>query len=196
MGSSKEDILQAIRKNKPAQTAIAPLPAFSSPKGNLIQLFQESVKLAGGEVLVVEKLEELQNIIRKKFPDVNPQYCIGPAEIIDEKTQFSAVNDPHALEQLELAIFEGKMGVAENGAVWVSEAQLAHRAAPFITQHLVLLLKRDQIVWNMHQAYEKLGKDLPGFGVFIAGPSKTADIEQSLVLGAHGPISLTVFLLH
>ena len=195
MGSSKEDILKAIRKNKPAGTTIAPLPSFSTPKGNLVQLFQESVKLAGGEVLSVEKLEDLKNIIRQKFPDIDSQYCIDPAEIIDTKSQFSEVNDPHELEQLELAIFEGKLGVAENGAVWVNETQLAHRAAPFITQHLVLLLKRDQIVWNMHQAYEKLGKDSPGFGVFIAGPSKTADIEQSLVLGAHGPISLTVFLL-
>ena len=195
MGNSREDILKAIRKNKPTGTPIAPLPAFSSPKGNLIQLFQESVKLAGGEVLTVEKYDDLKNSIRQKFPDVNPQYCIGPAAMLDEKNQFSEVNDPHELEQLELAIFEGNIGVAENGAVWVNEAQMAHRAAPFITQHLVLLLKRNQIVWNMHQAYEKLGKDLPGFGVFIAGPSKTADIEQSLVLGAHGPISLTVFLL-
>ena len=195
MGNSRDDILKAIRKNKPAKTAIAPLPVFSTPKGNLEQLFQESVKLAGGEVLTVEKYDDLKNSIRQKFPDVNSQYCIGPAEIIDTKSQFSAVTDPHELEQLELAIFEGRLGVAENGAVWVNETQLAHRAAPFITQHLVLLLKREQIVWNMHQAYEKLEKDLPGFGVFIAGPSKTADIEQSLVLGAHGPISLTVFLL-
>jgi L-lactate dehydrogenase complex protein LldG len=47
----------------------------------------------------------------------------------------------------------------------------------------------------MHQAYEILGSNLPDFGLFIAGPSKTADIEQSLVLGAHGPVSLIVFLL-
>ena len=195
MGNSKEDILKAIRKNKLAGATIAPLPSFSTPKGNLVQLFQESVKLAGGEVLTVEKYDDLKNIILQKFPDIDSQYCIDPAEIIDTKSQFSEVNDPHELEQLELVIFEGSMGVAENGAVWVNETQLAHRVAPFITQHLVLLLKRDQIVWNMHQAYEKLGNDLPGFGVFIAGPSKTADIEQSLVLGAHGPISLTVFLL-
>ena len=195
MASSKEDILKAIRKNKPGVATIPPLPAFSSPKGNLLQLFQESVNKAGGEVLVVEQYEALKNIIRQKFPDINTQYCIGPAEIIDAKSQLSEVNDPHELEQLELAIFEGQIGVAENGAVWVTGTQLAHRAAPFITQHLVLLLKKKQIVWNMHQAYEKLGNDLPDFGVFIAGPSKTADIEQSLVLGAHGPISLTVFLL-
>ena len=47
----------------------------------------------------------------------------------------------------------------------------------------------------MQHAYERIGSSNPNFGTFIAGPSKTADIEQSLVLGAHGPKTLTVFLL-
>ncbi len=195
MGNSREDILNAIRKNKPAKAEITPLPAFDAPKENLLPLFEESVKKGGGEVFPVENYDALKKVIQEKFSSMNPEYCIGPAEIMERKSRFAAINDPHELEQLELAIFESSIGVAENGAMWVSETNLAHRAAPFITQHLVLLLKKDQLVWNMHQAYEKLGSDLPGFGVFIAGPSKTADIEQSLVLGAHGPISLTVFLL-
>jgi L-lactate dehydrogenase complex protein LldG len=52
-----------------------------------------------------------------------------------------------------------------------------------------------EILDNMHQAYERLAFDKPGFGAFISGPSKTADIEQSLVIGAHGPRSLTVFCI-
>ena len=87
------------------------------------------------------------------------------------------------------------LGVAENGAVWLAESQLVHRAAPFLTQHLAILLDRGQIVWNMHQAYTRLQVDAEAFGVFIAGPSKTADIEQALVIGAHGPRSLTVMLV-
>lgn len=46
----------------------------------------------------------------------------------------------------------------------------------------------------MHQAYKKLSSNAIDFGVFISGPSKTADIEQSLVIGAHGALSLSVFL--
>jgi L-lactate dehydrogenase complex protein LldG len=47
----------------------------------------------------------------------------------------------------------------------------------------------------MHQAYEQISSADYGFGVFLAGPSKTADIEQSLVLGAHGARGLVVFLV-
>ncbi len=195
MGNSREDILKAIRANKPSVSAAKEIPSFPVPSGDLLPLFQEAVSKTGGELVMLTHDKNLKEAIWQKFPGIDPQYCIGPSEIMNAATKFSAVMDPHELEQLELAIFEGKIGVAENGAVWVSEEQLVHRAAPFITQHLVLLIKQDQLVWNMHQAYEILGNKLPDFGLFIAGPSKTADIEQSLVLGAHGPVSLTVFLL-
>ena len=91
--------------------------------------------------------------------------------------------------------FWGEFAVAENGAVWVPDQRMKHRVASFITQHLALIVPGDQIVHNMHQAYDRLNFEATGFGVFISGPSKTADIEPSLVIGAHGARSLTVFLL-
>jgi L-lactate dehydrogenase complex protein LldG len=107
----------------------------------------------------------------------------------------AAVADPHELEDVDMAIAPGEFAVAENGAVWVTDRQVRQRAIFFIPQHLALVVPREQLVHNMHEAYRRLAFDGPGFGVFISGPSKTADIEQSLVIGAHGPRSLTVFLL-
>jgi L-lactate dehydrogenase complex protein LldG len=105
------------------------------------------------------------------------------------------IADPHALETVDFAILPGEFGVAENGAIWVTDRAVRHRALFFIVQHLALVIPARSMVHNMHQAYERLALGEAEFGVFIAGPSKTADIEQSLVIGAHGPRSLTVFCL-
>ena len=69
------------------------------------------------------------------------------------------------------------------------------RAVPFICQQLAVVVSAKTLVATMHQAYDLIGEADYGFGTFIAGPSKTADIEQSLVLGAHGPKSMIAFLL-
>ena len=82
-----------------------------------------------------------------------------------------------------------------DGAIWVNDRQLPLRVLYFIVQHLTLVLPKSEIVDNMHQAYERLRFDNAEFGTFIAGPSKTADIEQSLVIGPHGSRSLTVLII-
>jgi L-lactate dehydrogenase complex protein LldG len=113
---------------------------------------------------------------------------------IADTTLFTSV-DPHDLEDVDLAIIRGHFGVAENSAIWVTNELLGQRVVPFIAQHLAIVIKRSDLLANMHQAYDKIGGLQYEFGTFIAGPSKTADIEQSLVLGAHGPRSLIVFIL-
>jgi L-lactate dehydrogenase complex protein LldG len=103
---------------------------------------------------------------------------------------------PHELMGIDVAILGGEFGVAENGAVWVPGENLGRQRAVFvICEHLVLVLPAGQIVHTMQHAYERIRFERPGFGLFIAGPSKTADIEQSLVIGAHGPRSCTLFLV-
>jgi L-lactate dehydrogenase complex protein LldG len=102
---------------------------------------------------------------------------------------------PHSLQDVEIAVLKAHFGVAENGAVWLTEELMGNRVLPFICQHLMIALSIKDIVANMHKAYERIGGNSYGFGAFIAGPSKTADIEQSLVMGAHGPKTMTVFLM-
>jgi L-lactate dehydrogenase complex protein LldG len=105
----------------------------------------------------------------------------------------AAVEDPHQLETVEVAILPGAFGVAENGAIWVTSAGVKHRALYIIVQHLVLVIPASEIVQTMHAAYARVTLGETDWGAFISGPSKTADIEQSLVVGAHGPRSLNVF---
>ena len=94
--------------------------------------------------------------------------------------------DPHQLEDVDFFVAPGQFGVAENAAVWVTDQGIRHRVLYFLTQHLALVLPTAELVDNMYQAYQRLSFAEPGFGLFLSGPSKTADIEQSLVIGAHG----------
>ena len=105
-----------------------------------------------------------------------------------------SIDDPHALASLDWMIARGEFLVAENGAIWVSGQSLPHRVMLFIAQYLAIIVSRRQIVHQMHEAYQRIGTPEAGFGIFVSGPSKTADIEQSLVLGAHGCRQLQVFL--
>ena len=105
------------------------------------------------------------------------------------------VNDPHELANVDLFVTKSNLAVAENGAIWVKDDQLRERALPFIAQQIAVVVNKENIVATMHDAYDIIADVDYGYAAFIAGPSKTADIEQSLVLGAHGPKTMTVFLM-
>jgi L-lactate dehydrogenase complex protein LldG len=99
------------------------------------------------------------------------------------------------MASIQLFVCEATLGVAENGAVWLPLSRMANRAAFFLVEHTIVVLNRSTLVWDMHEAYACIDVSAEVFGAFVAGPSKTADIEQSLVIGAHGPKSLTILLL-
>jgi L-lactate dehydrogenase complex protein LldG len=101
--------------------------------------------------------------------------------------------DPHAIDGIDVAVVKADFGVAENGAVWLRGDSVPHRALFFLVTHLVAVVERSALVRDMHEAYERVAME--SFGVFVSGPSKTADIEQALVLGAHGPVTMTVYLV-
>jgi L-lactate dehydrogenase complex protein LldG len=109
--------------------------------------------------------------------------------------ELASVPDPHALQDLDVAVLRGEFAVAENGAVWLEGRTLHHRAVFVITDHLVLVVGKDEVVSDMHEAYARLEGRERGYGLFISGPSKTADIEQALVIGAQGARSCTVLLV-
>lgn len=192
---SKETILAAIRKSKPPAEPLPELDlARFERKVPVPDEFVLSVEAAAGRVQRVETVGEITAVLKGQFPDAKT--IISEVDGIDiGSTEPVAITKAAELDSLDLAVVAGQLGVAENGAVWVSDRNFSHRIIPFITSHLVIVLESQDIVENMHDAYQRLNGCNEGFGVFIAGPSKTADIEQTLVIGAHGPLSLTVFLI-
>lgn len=190
--TSREKILSALKKNQPA---FSPLPDISSLTTSLQdnkERFKNTLISIGGAVIEVSSYTEVQDYIRKQFHGKNIISTISDLPVGNREVS----NDPHLLEDINLAVLPGKFGVAENGAVWITDAEMGDRALPYITENLALVLSVNNIVVTMHEAYNIIEQSSYNLGTFIAGPSKTADIEQSLVLGAHGAKSLTVFLVH
>lgn len=191
--SSRDRILNQIRQNKPEEVALPSVTTFVSHFENTEDKFREMLSLIYTEVIVVKNLEELAAKAEELYAGVVNRATTIPA--LSAWADFSLnVSDPHELETVEIAIVQAEFGVAENGAVWISDQYLPHRVLPFITQNLAFVIPRNALVDNMHEAYVRL-QDTRGWGCFIAGPSKTADIEQSLVIGAHGARSMVIFLL-
>ena len=184
--SSKDLILSKIKAVPLEPKDIPIIPDFETD-GDLTANFTASIQANKGEVISKDALKSLldSGVFEKVYSRVAEYSSFS-------NTAFP--EDAHQLNDLNLAILRGQFGVAENGAIWLEDPDMGLRALPFITEHLVIVLDSDQLVGNMHQAYQRIGKKTSGFGLFLAGPSKTADIEQSLVIGAHGAKSLRVVL--
>ena len=189
---SRDIILSTIRKNNIEYVELPEIPDFSINKNDKTQLFAENLKKAGGE-LVFAKDISLEKLIQDKYNEADK--IVSVYDDFNGTQHMSEFKKPHELRDVKLAVINGEFGVAENGAIWIEGNTLVHRALPFITENLIIILKDSVFVENMHQAYEKVIDTQSKFGVFIAGPSKTADIEQSLVIGAHGAKSLYVYIV-
>lgn len=193
--SSKSEILQKIKQNQPSIIADLPdLNLLSSENSNVLETYKTVLKNIGGEPVEVAGYQEILDFIRNNYA-LDRRIITTIPELSEVASLDWKNDDPHTLQNVELAIVSAHFGVAENSALWVTDNILGQRVAPFIAQYLAIIVKKSDILATMHQAYEKIGNLEYGFATFIAGPSKTADIEQSLVLGAHGARGLIVFLL-
>lgn len=190
--SSKNDILSAIRRHTGKRYDMPELTLDAITYEDKILQFTDSLKAAGGQVVLMQPGDDINDIIRHHFPDAI-RIASNLSSITCATFNPDDLDDPRELDNTDLAIVEGHFGVAENGAVWIAR-QVKHKALYFISNSLVMLIDRNSIVNNMHEAYKRTENMTYDFGAFISGPSKTADIEQALVLGAHGPVKVLVVL--
>ena len=195
--SSRTAILAALRAAAPPAAPLPPLPSHGQRFDDAPLKFAESLSGVGGHCervpgmgAVRAALAALPVVVQaSKVASLIPEAHPGNVPL-------AAIDDSHALADVDVAIIRGEFGVAENGAVWVPTAGLGrHQALPFIAQHLVLVVDPLEVVHTLHEAYARLRFEGPSFGLFISGPSKTADIELALVIGAHGARSTVVFLV-
>ncbi len=191
---SRDKILELIKQNQPEAKSLPAVTINSviSFEDNY-QQFKTVLESIGGKVELVDSIDAVKDIFLAETSSGKMVISTIPTfGEIDQK--LSSYTAPQ-LEVLERAYLQATLGVAENGSVWLYESQMVNRLLPFICQHLVLVINKNDIVPTMHHAYQKIDVARDGFGVFLAGPSKTADIEQSLVIGAHGARTTTIFIV-
>jgi len=192
--SARDSILSAIRA---AATAPAPLPdvgrldAVRYP--DVRERFAKSVVEVGGRCIFVESSLEASLSTVPEYAAARKVVSLVPG-VAKANVDLGAVADPHDLRDVDFCVLSAELGVAENGACWVVEHGGRNRAAAFLTQHLAIVVPGSALVHNLHEAYGRIRIPSPGFAMWLSGPSKTADIEQALVIGAHGARSCTVLV--
>jgi len=193
--SSRASILEKVKQNQPSTVSELPnLTFLGLDTFDILEKYKIVLKGIGGDFVEVEDYDAIIDFVKKKYAADKRMITTIP-ELSEIATLDWFNDDPHSLEDVELTLVKAHFGVAENSALWVTDDILGQRVSTFIPQYLAIIVNKKDIVATMHQAYDRIGDQEYGFGTFIAGPSKTADIEQSLVLGAHGARGLTVFLM-
>ena len=192
--SSKEEILKQYRANVKQQfdmPDLSDIKATTYPEP--IVQFVKMSEAVGGQVIEVDPDRDINTLIRELFPEAK-EIASNLPEITIATRNPDTIGRARDLNGTDVGIIRGMFGVAENGCVWIPQ-QMKEKAVCFISENLIILLSKSQIVNNMHEAYRRIQFNDYGYGTFISGPSKTADIAQVLVMGAQAARSVTILLI-
>ncbi len=193
---SREAILRRLREVEVPNIALPEVThgnwiGFENPVEQLASV----IRSVGGECKSVASLEAVREDLTS-YPEFQAATHVwSNVPSVPGNIDLNRIDNPHDLDNVDFTVYQSKIAVAENGAVWVTDQEVKHRVVFFIAQHLILIVERQNIVPHLHAAYELIEIPRPGFGCFISGPSKTADIEQSLVIGAHGCRSMQLYVI-
>lgn len=189
---NKEELLGKLRRNTMHQFDMPEASIDGIKYENTIEQFIETSHKVGSEVIEAKAGEDLNELIRKAYPEA--QVLASNVKGIKVDLNPDMVSEAQDLNGTDVGIVEGDIAVAENGCVWVPQT-MKERVVCFVSENLVILVHRDKIVNNMHEAYRRIHMTEYGYGCFISGPSKTADIEQALVMGAQAARGVTVIIM-
>jgi len=189
--SSRDEIIARVRKSQPAARPLPEVPAFDdAATGSLLESFEAALVRMGGKLIDAPADGDLEALVRRLFPDARV-ICSAAPEVKGTRP-LARVRAPAELHDVDVGVVRAVYGVAETGSVWLTEAQFKVNALGFLAQHLVVLLDPSRIVVNLHHAYRERAQFDTRYGVFMTGPSATADIEGVLIHGAQGIRTLTV----
>ena len=192
--SNKEDILKKCRANIKERFDMPDLDDIQAT--TYVEPLVQFVKMSenvGGQVIEISPERDINVLIKELFPDAK-EIASNLPEVTIATRNPDVLEDAKELNGTDVGVIRGELGVAENGCIWIPQT-MKEKAVCFIAEHLIILLPKSKIVNNMHEAYRQIQFNDYGYGTFISGPSKTADIAQVLVMGAQAARSVMVFLM-
>ena len=191
-----------IEKRENPYPEIEPTPLYPEPADSLDIVFAEELTKVNGQFVYCEsELHFVENLLtlggQKKWRHI---YCWeNKLQSLLKDCEFPFYANDKDFEQADVGITFCEALIARNGSVLVSSAQNSGRRLSVYPHTHVVVAYSSQLVPDLKDGFqllkEKYGEKLPSYTGVITGPSRTADIEKTLVLGAHGPRELYVFLL-
>ena len=204
---SKENILKKIRK---ALSHSTPLPFPQSEGTNSVfeplqqeaevEFAEQFTKLQGKFIYCINRQElafQLGSLVKKQ--DWQKVYCVEDKLIEPVALQLSDRLIKTGLENCDVSITGCEYLVARTGSIVMSTAQSSGRSTSVYAPIHICIAFTNQLVYDLKDALQaakdKYGNNLPSLITFATGPSRTADIEKTLVVGVHGPKEVYLFLV-
>jgi L-lactate dehydrogenase complex protein LldG len=188
--STRDDILARVRSKQPAPQPLPDVPLFKADPRPLLEQFKAGLVRMGGKFVDSAGAGDADAVVRRLFPDAKV-ICSATPEVTGNRL-LATVGSPADLDDVDVGVVRAAFGVAETGSVWLTDTAFGVSALGFLSQHLVVLLDTERLLPGLQQAYRQRQWFDARYGVFLTGPSATADIEGVLIHGAQGVRSLTV----
>jgi L-lactate dehydrogenase complex protein LldG len=188
----RNTIIDSVRKSQPASRPMPQIPHFGIDNAiDLVELFTQGVVRMAGTV-IRDAVPDLDDFVRNRFPDAKV-FCSAVPEC---KGTIRPKELAHWSEasKIDASIVRSPLGVAETGSVLLSDVELQINTIAFLSHDLVVLLDPNQIVHNIHNAYQHPYFKARPYSLLMTGPSGSGDIGGVTVHPAQGVKTLTVVL--
>lgn len=201
MSDSKERILSRLRNSKRNTSGAIPeyelSEIFKTEYEDLTSVFKSEIEKISGNCIICESEESLTASIKKILEDrlIKKPYCIEKnIQTILQKNNIDFSDLPEYYSH-KASITSCEFLSARTGSVVVSSVQMKSRNIHAFPDFHIVIAKESQIYPDLNLGLANLSKNIPSLITVISGPSRTADIEKTLILGAHGPKEIHVLIL-